>query len=193
MSKSILYLLLLCLLCLSCKVKAKLSSVPVIPLSKSVEKAPVNVLAATSIEVDSHGQAMDTDGDGIPDYRDHEKLTSSRCFPVDSNGVGYCREPECYGIVICKLPIHDNDTPRCQIGTFEISFASRSSVLSDSALKVLNVLLQQAYSNPECKLVIGDRCGAGKEAMNICRERTKKIITFFYQKNITANRIVFGL
>ena len=103
MSKSILYLLVLCVLCFGCKVKEKASAVAVAAAPKAVEKVPVNVLEAQRVEVDSHGQAMDTDGDGVPDYKDHEKLTSSRCFPVDENGVGYCPEPDCNGLMGCRL------------------------------------------------------------------------------------------
>jgi hypothetical protein len=42
--------------------------------------------------VDREGRATDADSDGVPDYRDKEPLTSTRCFPVDSEGKGLCPE-----------------------------------------------------------------------------------------------------
>ena len=35
------------------------------------------------------------DGDGVPDYRDKELLTSQKCFPVNNDGIGTCPENAC--------------------------------------------------------------------------------------------------
>jgi len=45
--------------------------------------------------VDTHGVTADTDGDGVPDCKDKEKLTQQKCFPVDADGVGNCPESSC--------------------------------------------------------------------------------------------------
>ncbi len=47
------------------------------------------------VPVDVRGVAKDTDGDGVPDYKDKELLTPQKCFPVDADGVGNCPEPAC--------------------------------------------------------------------------------------------------
>lgn len=47
------------------------------------------------IPVDVRGRALDTDKDGIPDYKDKELLTLQSCFPVDSAGIGLCPDPAC--------------------------------------------------------------------------------------------------
>lgn len=36
-------------------------------------------------------RTKDTDGDGVPDYRDKELLTPRSCFPVDADGIGDCK------------------------------------------------------------------------------------------------------
>ena len=45
----------------------------------------------------------DTDGDGVPDIRDKELITSPSCFPVDADGVGKCTIPDLLKIM------EDND------------------------------------------------------------------------------------
>ncbi|MDR0791850.1 MAG: alpha-2-macroglobulin, partial [Chitinophagaceae bacterium] len=46
----------------------------------------------------------DTDGDGVPDYRDKEILTPKAWFPVDANGVGTAAEPACCKELRDRLP-----------------------------------------------------------------------------------------
>ena len=54
--------------------------------SSIAQKAP----KLSAVHVNSRGVALDTDADGIPDYKDKELLTPQNCFPVDSTGVGNC-------------------------------------------------------------------------------------------------------
>jgi OOP family OmpA-OmpF porin len=37
----------------------------------------------------------DTDGDGVPDFKDKELITPTQCQPVDADGVGKCPDPQC--------------------------------------------------------------------------------------------------
>lgn len=47
------------------------------------------------IRVDSHGCPRDTDGDGVPDFKDKELITPTECQPSDSDGLGHCNYSCC--------------------------------------------------------------------------------------------------
>jgi hypothetical protein len=107
-------------------------------------------------EVDSHGRAIDTDGDGVPDYRDKEKLTPQKCFPVDSNGVGKCRESGCCAEVKRKLDslekviraVPSNDSEIASLPS--IMFKAGSSELTGGDIDSLNKVATQIQGHPFC-------------------------------------------
>ena len=55
------------------------------------------------VAVDSHGCPLDTDGDGVPDYKDKQLITPTECQPVDADGVGKCPCPEA-----CRDLVYDS-------------------------------------------------------------------------------------
>lgn len=139
--------------------------------------------------VDVRGRALDTDGDGIPDYKDKELLTHQSCFPVDSTGVGICPEPNC-----CKIghPIID-PVPSCNIDPVQIVFTLKNKTLTIEHKKQLSVLAQQLKANPYCKVTTGTSTSAKKADMNLGWERVNSIIRFLVeQEGIAEERIVFG-
>ena len=98
--------------------------------------------------VDVHGVSLDTDGDGVPDCRDKEKLTPQNCFPVNADGVGTCPEPEC-----CKNI--QPAAPTCSIGSLpSVQFKSGSAKLNSTATSLLDNVAQQLMANPNCKVKI---------------------------------------
>src|SRR5690606_4537108 len=56
------------------------------------------------VAVDTHGCPLDTDGDGVPDYRDKQLITPTECQPVDADGIGKCECPDdCKGGTACNF------------------------------------------------------------------------------------------
>ncbi len=99
--------------------------------------------------------SLDTDGDGVLDYRDKEKITLQKCFPVDEDGVGTCPPVEC-----CKDTIRLTDSTivtrknGCDIGMLKFSFAEKSKLLTSEMKSSLDDLAQRLRSNPNCNLII---------------------------------------
>lgn len=104
-------------------------------------------------EVDTHGRVIDTDGDGVPDYKDKQKLTSQACFPVDSNGVGVCPEPECCRGLKDKGMI--DPAPQCFLTKLpSIQFEKGSAELSKTAMATLDSVVQLLFANPDCNVIV---------------------------------------
>jgi len=146
-------------------------------------------------QVDSHGRAIDTDGDGVPDYKDKEKLTPQICFPVDSNGVGTCPEPEC-----CRQTwVHLKDLPRpvsCNIDSLpSIIFKTGSAVLSKGAMVILDRVSQQILANPNCRVKV---CGYDYEGHNyhteqLCWDRVYTVTEYLIDtKGILNTHVIFS-
>lgn len=128
--------------------------------------------------VDTHGVTLDTDGDGVPDCKDQEKLTQKHCFPVDANGVGKCPDPEC-----CKQIVV---TPKCNIGALpSIQFAKGSATLSSSAKSLLNSVAAQLNASPVCTLTL-----TGSDKYAITDRRMDAIIKYLNETgNVSMGRM----
>ncbi len=142
--------------------------------------------------VDTHGVSKDTDGDGVPDYRDKELITLQNCFPVDEDGVGNCPEPDC-----CKNLVIRKDSiigkSECKITDLpSVQFASNSVKLSREAQQILINVAAQLKENPACKVKVSGHGPATKAAQQLSWDRVTAVIKFLVeQQGLTDSRIIF--
>ena len=136
-------------------------------------------------KVDSHGCPLDTDGDGVPDYKDKELITPTYCQPVDADGVGKCPDPECCKNMVAK------DSNACQIGDLpSISFRSNSSSLNNDAKAMLATVASKLKNSAGCTITITGYPAASKASQALCNKRSAAIKAYLTEKEgISADRI----
>jgi len=136
--------------------------------------------------VDVKGVSLDTDGDGVPDCRDKEKLTPQNCFPVNSDGVGTCPEPECCKNIVAA-------PPACAIGSLpSVQFKSGSATLSSTSKTLLDNVAAQLSANPTCKVKLVGYGASDKRAQQLSWDHVNAIKTYLSeQKGISESRIIF--
>lgn len=109
------------------------------------------------LPVDAHGCPLDTDGDGVPDYKDKQLITPTECQPVDADGVGNCPCPDG-----CKEMVNNNNgngktsdkNPCGNIGAGTLLFPEKSNKINKGMEAQLATLAVQMQANPLCKVVI---------------------------------------
>lgn len=145
--------------------------------------------------VDTHGVTADTDGDGVPDCKDKEKLTLQKCFPVDADGVGNCPEirPACCDSI--RPPGGDSieKEKNCKIGDLPgIQFKANNAVLSTDAEAVLAVVADKMKSNPNCNVKVVGYGMPEKRSQQLSWDRVNAIISYLVEKQgISENRFIF--
>ena len=148
--------------------------------------------------VDTHGVTADTDGDGVPDCLDKEKLTLQKCFPVDADGVGNCPEPACCDSLAAKIAACcDNKTKgnstECTIDELpSIQFYGNNYKLSKDAEAILSVVAEKMKNNPNCNIKVVGYGAKTKAAQQLSWDRVNAIIRYMVeQQGISKNRFIF--
>lgn len=144
--------------------------------------------------VDTHGVTADTDGDGVPDCKDKEKLTLQKCFPVDADGVGNCPEVRptcCDSIGFRRDTITNKD---CIIGDLpSIQFNANNYQLSKDAEAVLAVVAEKIRKNPSCNVKVMGYGKSTKYDQQMSWDRVNAVIRYLIEREgIAENRLIFS-
>lgn len=148
-------------------------------------------------KVDARGRALDTDGDGIPDFKDKEILTSQKCFPVNNEGVGTCPEPACCKelrdeITKLKESGFTTKSDACEIGDLPSIQFKGSSKLSKDATAVLATIAQKINANPTCKIKVIGYGSTDKKSQQASWEKVNAVIKYLVEKQgVAESRFIF--
>jgi len=163
-------------------------------LCDALSKSRVVSNTPAGAPVDSHGRAKDTDGDGVPDYRDKEILTPLSCFPVNSDGVGTCPEPACCKEIRDMLknqPVAA--APTCSLGSLPGVTFGKNARLSSEAQSTLAGVAATIKANPLCKVKVIGYGTASKSARQLSWDRVNAVIKYLVEKQgIAESRLVFS-
>jgi OOP family OmpA-OmpF porin len=143
-----------------------------------------------NIAVDAHGCPLDTDGDGVPDYKDKQLITPTECQPVDADGVGHCPCPDdCQG----KMGGTKGGAGPCgSIGAGTLLFTGNSAHISTGMQAQLATLAGQMQANPLCKVVIIGGGSGSKVKEQRSWEHVNAVIEHMSEKNnISRERFIF--
>ncbi len=144
--------------------------------------------------VDTHGRALDTDGDGVPDYKDKEKLTQQKCFPVDSNGVGVCpninfQPPKTDSVTICNFDSCNNKVNvTVKLEGFD------NFKLSPTIIKLLDsaVLMIPNYSLCNIKIVGYESTASDYHEQQYSWDRVYVVLRYLLKRGVNKQRLIFS-
>ncbi|MEN9599798.1 MAG: hypothetical protein RL596_2117 [Bacteroidota bacterium] len=143
--------------------------------------------------VDTHGVSKDTDGDGVPDFRDKELLTPQKCFPVNNDGIGACPEPACCKEIKDMMANYRPvDKVECAIGALPSVQFKGNTKLTKDAQAVLAAAAAQLKANPTCNVKVIGYGASSKSAQQQSWERVNAVIKYLVEKQgIAESRLLF--
>ena len=159
------------------------------------------------VAVDARGRALDTDGDGVPDYKDKELLTRQECFPVGTDGVGKCPESACCKeskseIIKLQQTIDSFRNGTLKVGGSAVSelgdlpsivYKSGGTTLDKDNQKLLDAIAQKLKDNPNAKVKVLGHPEANKASQQKAYDRVESIIKYLVEKKgISENRFIFA-
>ncbi|HRO42696.1 MAG TPA: hypothetical protein PL009_07660 [Flavipsychrobacter sp.] len=138
------------------------------------------------VPVDVNGCPMDTDGDGVPDYRDKQLITPTECQPVDEDGIGKCPCPDdCNGTATISGPC-------ANIGSGAIVFDANSARLKPYNQARLASLAALMKANPECRVVFIGSGSGSKLQQQRSWDRVEAVIVYMTERHgIDRSRFIF--
>jgi len=144
--------------------------------------------------VDVHGVTKDTDGDGVPDFKDKELLTAQTCFPVNADGVGNCPEPPCCKELKDKIANWKPTAADCGINNLpSVQFKANTVAISKDAQSVLSGVAQQLNANPTCKVKVIGYGATDKKAQQLSYDHVNAVIKYLVEKQgISESRFIFS-
>jgi hypothetical protein len=147
------------------------------------------------VVVDARGCPIDSDGDGVPDYKDKQMITPTECQPVDADGVGNCPCPDgCKEIVNNNNNNNNNNgkNPCGNIGAGTLLFPEKSNKINKGMEIQLATLAAQMQANPLCKVVIMGGGSGSKLKEQKSWEHVNAVIEYMSDKNsIGRDRFIF--
>ena len=137
------------------------------------------------IAVDIHGCPLDTDGDGVPDYKDKQLITPTECQPVDADGVGHCPCPDGCGELSGKKG------GKCG-GISDGTLYFNGTKLNVAQEELLATLASQMKAFPDCKAVVVGAGNGSKLKEERSWEHVNTVIEYMAEKhNISSDRFIF--
>ncbi|NDL69275.1 OmpA family protein [Vreelandella alkaliphila] len=164
---------------------------PVAPQCPSYGEVPAGVA------VDAQGCPLDSDGDGVPDYRDQCPGTPAGVTvdavgcPLDSDGDGVPDYRDQCPNTPAGVAVNALGCPESAV-LQDVNFEFDSAQLTAQARSVLDGVAQRLVNNPDVRVSIEghtDSRGSAQYNKNLSQRRAESVAAYLAQRGVNANRM----